>query len=137
MQDEKAISYRLSPQQELVWAMRPDGPTDAGQLIVELEGPVDIDRLRNAFSLLADRHEILRSTYARQPGMKTPLQVVRDAVALDWEVVDLSGLDPATLQARMVEIAAAVRPRSWDYEHGPLLSARCLAMAADRLTLGV
>src|SRR6476620_2580808 len=94
MQDEKAISYRLSPQQELVWAMSPDGPTDAGQLIVELEGPVDIDRLRNAFSLLADRHEILRSTYVRQPGMKTPLQVVRDAVALDWEVVDLSGLDP-------------------------------------------
>jgi len=137
MQDEKAISYRLSPQQELVWAMRPDGPTDAGQLIVELEGPVDIDRLRNAFSLLADRHEILRSTYVRQPGMKTPLQVVRDAVALDWEVVDLSGLDPATLQARMVEIAAAERPRSWDYEHGPLLSARCLAMAADRLTLVV
>ena len=58
MQDEKAISYRLSPQQELVWAMSPDGPTDAGQLVLGLEGPADIDRLRAAFSQLVERHEV-------------------------------------------------------------------------------
>src|SRR6059058_4287898 len=115
MQDEKAMSYRLSPQQELAWAMRPDGPTDAGQLIVGLEGPVDVDRLRNAFSLLVDRHEILRSTYVRQPGMKTPLQVVGGSAPLDWELVDLSELEPATQQARTAEVAATERQRSWDY----------------------
>jgi len=137
MQDEKAISYRLSPQQELVWAMSPDGPTDAGQLILGLEGPVDVDRLRNAFSQLVERHEILRTTYVRQPGMKTPLQAVRDAVALDWDVTDLTGLDPAAQQARVDETAGAERRRSWDYENGPVLSARCLALAPDRLTLVV
>jgi amino acid adenylation domain-containing protein len=137
MQDETAISYRLSPQQELAWTMSPDGPTDAGQLIVGFEGAADVDRLRSAFSSLVDRHEILRSTYVRQPGMKTPLQVVREAVTLDWELVDLSGLDAATLQARIDEIAAAERRRSWDYENGPVLSARCLAVAPDRLTLVV
>jgi amino acid adenylation domain-containing protein len=137
MQDEKAISYRLSPQQELVWTMRPDGPTDAGQLIVGLEGPVDVDRLRSVFALLIDRHEILRTTYTRQAGMKTPLQVVRDTVPLDWELIDLSRLDPASLQARMGEVAATERGRSWNYENGPLISARCLAMAPDRLNLVV
>jgi amino acid adenylation domain-containing protein len=137
MQDENAISYRLSPQQELAWAMSPDGPADAGQLIVGLEGPVDIDRLRTAFSSLVGRHEILRTTYVRQPGMKTPLQVVRDAVTLDWDVADLTALDPASQRARMVEVSAAERRRSWDYENGPLLSARCLAMAPDRLILVV
>jgi amino acid adenylation domain-containing protein len=136
MQDENAISYRLSPQQELAWAMSPDGPADAGQLVIGLDGPVDVERLRNAFSLLVDRHEILRTTYVRQPGMKTPLQVVRDAVGLDWELVDAGGLDPAALQARIDEIATAERRRSWDYENGPVVSARCLATARG-LTLVV
>jgi amino acid adenylation domain-containing protein len=137
MQDENAISYRLSPQQELAWTMSPDGPTDAGQLIVEIDGPVDVDRLRSAFSLLVDRHEILRSTYVRQAGMKTPLQVVRDTVPLDWEAADLSELDPAAQQARVVEIASVERRRSWDYENGPVLSARCLALAPGRLAFVV
>ena len=32
MQDE-AMSFRLSPQQELVWTSEPDGPTGAAQAV--------------------------------------------------------------------------------------------------------
>lgn len=135
MQDEATMSFRLSPQQELFWLAQPEGPTDAGQVVLALVGPVDADRLRSALSTVIARHEILRSTFQRRAGMRTPLQVVLPDAAPDWQVVDVIGLGPDDQQARVVEIAGAERGRSWDYEGGPLLSARLLALAEDSFVL--
>ena len=135
MQDEATMSFRLSPQQELVWTSHPEGATDAGQVIVGLGGPVDADRLRGALSTVAERHEILRSTFERRAGMKTPLQVVRDTIEPEWAVVELAGLDPETQRVRAARIIGAERGRRWNYEGGPLVSARLLVLAQRRFTL--
>ena len=130
MQDEATMSFRLSPQQELEWSTQPDGPIGGAQVMLELTGPVDVARLREALGRAIERHEILRTTFRRPTGMKMPLQVVRDAVSPEWKDEDLRGVDDAKQQSRLAEIAAAAQARRWNYEEGPLVSA-CLASLAD------
>ena len=130
MQDEAATSFRLSPQQELEWSTQPEGPAGGAQVVIELTGQVDGAQLREALRRTIERHEILRTTFRRRAGMKTPLQVVRAALAPEWTEEDLRGLDGPGQQARLAEIVAAAQSRSWDYENGPLVAA-CLAQLAD------
>ena len=80
MQDEAATSFRLSPQQELAWSAQPDGPVGGAQMALQLTGELDGERLRAALDHVVERHEILRTTFRRRPGMKTPLQVVNPAL---------------------------------------------------------
>ena len=37
---------------------------------------------------VVDRHEILRTAFAKFPGMDLPLQVVSEQVAVAWELAD-------------------------------------------------
>jgi len=129
------MSFRLSPQQELEWSRQPDGPVGGAQLVLELTGPVDGARLRDALGRAIERHEILRTTFRRQPGMTTPLQVVRSMLAPEWNDEDLRGLDGREQQIRLAEIVTAAQSRSWDYEEGPLVSACLAALADERRTL--
>ena len=135
MQDETAMSFRLSPQQELLWSMQPDGPVGASRVTLDVDGAIDVDRLRDALSVVVERHEILRTTFARRQGMKTPLQVVRDAIAPAWKLVDLTGLEPQEQEARVAEGAAGDALGSWDYGDGPLVRARLYAFARERFVL--
>jgi hypothetical protein len=95
MQDEAATSFRLSPQQELAWSARPDGPVGGAQMALQLTGELDGKRLRAALDHVVERHEILRTTFRRRPGMKTPLQVVNPALPVEWSDIDLRALDVA------------------------------------------
>jgi amino acid adenylation domain-containing protein len=135
MQDETAMSFRLSPQQELLWSMQPDGPIGAARVTLEVEGPLDVDRLREALLLVVERHEILRTTFARRQGMKTPLQVVQDTLAPGWELVDLTGLERDEQESRIAGAAADELAGSWDYAEGPLVRAQLFALARDRFQL--
>ena len=135
MQDETAMSFRLSPQQELLWSMQPDGPVGAAQATLDVQGSIDVDRLRTALSLVVEQHEILRTTFARRQGMKTPLQVVRDALTPAWELVDLAGLEPEEQEVRVAGATAEGAAAGWDYAEGPLVRGRLFALAPDRFVL--
>ena len=131
------MSFRLSPQQELVWSSQPEGPAGAGRITVEMQGSLDVDRLRQALTAVVERHEILRTTFARRQGMKTPLQVVHDALAPEWEFLDVSELAPEEQEARVAEAASATDTRRWDYADGPLVAGWLFARARDRFTLAL
>jgi len=129
MQDEAAMSFRLSPQQELAWSARPDGPTGGAQAVLELIGDLDADRLHAALGHVVDRHEILRTTFRHRPGMKTPLQVVHPTLAPEW--ADAGQADGAAV----AKVAADESSRAWDYENGPLVHAVLAGLAGDRHAL--
>src|SRR5207244_4246925 len=135
MQDEAAMSFRLSPQQELLWSVHPDGPAGGPLVAIDIDGNLDADRLQQALGLMVDRHEILRTTFPRRAGMRVPLQVVQEALAPDFDVVDLNALASAEQDARLHELEAAARVRTWDYESGPLVSAQLAALETDRHVL--
>jgi amino acid adenylation domain-containing protein/non-ribosomal peptide synthase protein (TIGR01720 family) len=69
--------YRLSPQQRQIWSRQP-----AAQCVISLTGELHDDVLRRAIASVVEQHEILRTSFQRQPGMRTPVQVIGEQPAL-------------------------------------------------------
>jgi amino acid adenylation domain-containing protein/non-ribosomal peptide synthase protein (TIGR01720 family) len=101
--------FRLSPQQEHLWSLAGGGAADRAQCTVEITGPLDVEALRRAAERLFARHEILRTVFRRQPGIRFPLQVIEDPQAPPWRELDLSAADPGDRSARLAQAALEER----------------------------
>jgi amino acid adenylation domain-containing protein len=124
---EKVEGFRLSPQQKRVWLFQRKNPTAFySQVVVLIRGSLQEARLRQVIAYLVDRHEILRTVFHRQAGLRLPFQVVTtgggDACA--WRSEDLSSLRSAERQSMLEELLAQEREQPWAYEAGPLLRLR-------------
>src|SRR6516225_8660355 len=100
-------SFQVSPQQEEVWAAEPGGPTARIQALLALDGQVDRVAIETALRLAVRRHESMRTTFVRRPGLTLPLQVVnksRNALEL---IVTVSALcaDEASMSLLLGEVA--------------------------------
>ena len=87
--------YRLSPQQQRLWTLQQAdvaAPYSA-QCIALLKGPLDEVRLKRAFAVVVERHEILRTTVELLPGTISPVQTIGEAQVVWNEPYDLRGLD--------------------------------------------
>src|ERR1700722_1150041 len=85
MEAESTAGYFLSPQQSHQWLLQQRSETrGSAQIAVLLEGEVDESRLRGALRRVIARHEILRTVFRRQAGMKTPFQVIQEASEPEW-----------------------------------------------------
>ena len=60
-----------------------------------VEGPLDAAKLQEAVGVVVTRHEILRTVFHRQTGLKLPFQVILESPDFAWQSVDLTGLDEA------------------------------------------
>ncbi|MFJ9631708.1 amino acid adenylation domain-containing protein [Streptomyces sp. NPDC101175] len=99
------------------------------QLVFELEGPVDGDRLRAAAQALLDRHPNLRAAFRRRRGGQ-PVQVIPSRATLPWAEADLTeeAVDPEKAWTELVD-----RDRAFGFDPAtpPLL--RCtLARIGER-----
>ncbi|WP_244894106.1 amino acid adenylation domain-containing protein [Planobispora rosea] len=81
------------------------------QLALDLEGPLDADRLRRAVARLLERHPNLRASF-RQRVNGEPVQLVHRRVEVPWR--EISGRDPEA-------VAAEERARRFDLTRPPLL----------------
>ncbi|MEU6189644.1 amino acid adenylation domain-containing protein [Nocardia sp. NPDC047038] len=80
--DGAGTGFRTAPTQRRVWARRiASGVEPFAQLAVQIEGPLDADRLAAAVSAVADRHEALRTRFVPGPGRGLPVQVIDDTAA--------------------------------------------------------
>ncbi|HEX7314777.1 MAG TPA: AMP-binding protein, partial [Pyrinomonadaceae bacterium] len=84
---EHSEGYRLSPQQRRL--QRVSG-LDPGRYCArasfEVEGRLDVERLRAAVRSLVERHEVLRTGLARAAGAGEALQVIGDGDGVVFEV---------------------------------------------------
>ena len=86
MQTENTAGFRLSPQQARLWAAQADGTTFRAVCALIIDSKVDPAAVRESILQAAGRYEIFRTTFYRRPGMKLPLQVIHDALVIDWRI---------------------------------------------------
>ncbi len=81
----------------------------------DLHGDLDVDRLRLAFEAVTGRHPALRTAIIWE-GIDQPVQAVRTAVELPFEVIELPRFDDRALD----RLAAERRRRPFEFEKAPL-----------------
>lgn len=92
---------------------------------MRIEGALDIPKLRDAFALVAARHESLRTSFAMDGDAL--VQVVHPAVALDFQML-VAGPDDPTEAARK-----ELTP--FDLSRAPLWRVRILSLPASKYIL--
>ena len=125
--------FRLSPQQRALWslAQATQGQPFRAFSAIRIAGNLSAPLLQQAVEQLVERHEILRTTFVRPPGIKSPFQVIAEAPQFSWSFVDLSALDATQQEVRIAEQVAHDRVKHFDLGHGPLLSLTLIKLAAD------
>jgi len=104
------------------------------QRILDLDGPLDAERLRAAWGQLAARHEFLRTSF-RQLGSGETVQVVVGEVEIPWRVADVSHLDDAA--AEVDRLLAEDQAQRFDVSQAPLLRLLLIRLGEGRHRLVV
>ena len=128
----------LSFGQEQLWFIDQLAPGLATYNIagaIRLTGELDPAALQSAVNALVARHESLRTRLVVRDGR--PVQVIDDPAEVKLPVADLTGLPDAERDQRYQEQARQEAARPFTLEHGPLLRALPVRLAADRHVLVV
>lgn len=131
--------FRLSPQQRRLWLLQDSAPEQPYRAVctILLEGDLQPRALEKALYDVVQRHEILRTTFQRPQGVKTPFQVVSDNAHPCWQAVDLTHLDSAHQDQRISAHLDEERLRRFDFERGPLLRVSIFKLSAHRRLMTV
>ncbi|MEV0696794.1 amino acid adenylation domain-containing protein [Saccharopolyspora sp. NPDC050389] len=128
----------LSPLQEglLFHAVFDDGSNDVYlvQLVFELLGEVDGERLRRAGDVLLARYPNLRSCFVHE-GLSRPVQVVPGESDIGWSEVDLSAC--AETEHEVARLLEGDRAARFDVQRGPLLRMMLVRLGEGRSRLVV
>ncbi|WP_051028054.1 non-ribosomal peptide synthetase [Nocardia higoensis] len=128
--------WPLTPLQEglLFHALVSEDSVDAYvvQLVLDLRGQVDPDRLRRAGQTLLERHANLRAAFVTDVG---PVQVVEEGIEAPWSKADLSGLGEDARDREWELLLAADRASRFDPARAPLLRWMLVTLEASRYRL--
>jgi hypothetical protein len=102
------------------------------QCAISIEGDVSVNALENSLQRIVERHEILRTSFHRQPGVKIPFQVIGDISRPRWEHIDLSGHESSEQQVRIERLFRAEGDRSFDFENGSPLRLLLVRMSGSK-----
>ena len=97
----------------LFHALSDDGQTRdtyTEQMVLDLSGPVDPERLKRAVQAVVDRHDALQARFILD-DTGSPLQVIVAGAPVPWTFLDLSGL-PEQEQSEAVAQALALDART-------------------------
>ena len=120
-QSEVLEGFRLSAQQERLWALLSAGVPCHAQTVFSVAGDVDAGLLRRAAEAAVERNEILRTAFRCLDGMDVPIQVIRDAMPPLFTEIDLAGRAGAERETAAAEILERERAAPFDPESGPAL----------------
>jgi len=135
MHNPGAAGFWLSPQQKRIWTLQQEGSAYRSVCLALIEGAQPIEKFELALRQAVARHEILRTVYVRQPGMKFPFQVVLESADPFVQVFDLSGLPDGKQSEQFEELFRNEQVRSVGPESGPVLVAKLAPCGPNRCAL--
>jgi amino acid adenylation domain-containing protein len=134
--DQMIEGFKLSPQQRRICALQNGDDVRRSQCAVRIDGTLDVAALQAAIDRVAQRHEILRTSFAKIAGMTWPLQSVRETASVFHAAPEILGGSVADVMADRLHNLSAV---SVDLHDGPMLHAGIARLAGPThvLTLSV
>ena len=121
MSNNTTTGFRLSAEQERVCSQQGDTPFVA-QCTVIIDGVLNAGLLQQAINKVIQQHEILRTVYRRQTGLKLPFQVILDSSDALW--ADSSNA-----------VWESVATPTLNLEAGPIVHASLHSIAVEKHTL--
>src|SRR5271169_5486007 len=115
--------FWLSPQQKYVWTLQQEGQALRAVCLFQLDCEISDQVLASALKQVVTRHEILRTIYVHQPGMKFPFQAVVGPTDLSVECLDLSDLSESEEWAKLDEVFRGLQVPSIGPEKMPVVTA--------------
>jgi len=97
---------------------------------LHLRLPLDIEKLQSTLDQMANRHEMLRTSFALT-GFSEPLQLVHKTTQLPLLVEDLRHLSPAEQKSRIAEWITTEMRNRFDWATAPLLRFHLHLLAGD------
>jgi amino acid adenylation domain-containing protein/thioester reductase-like protein len=129
MQTQTLEGFRLSPQQKRLWLLQQDSLAYRAQGSIQIEGKLKAEILKEALEQVVNRHEILRTSFHRQPGIKVPIQVIADRGRISWNQVNLSGFNQKEQLAKIEQLFQEQGCLSFNFEQKFLLHLCLLALS--------
>ncbi|MGW7078461.1 amino acid adenylation domain-containing protein [Streptomyces sp. NPDC054866] len=102
-----------------------------GLRVLDLDGPLDVDRLRASWQAIIARHPILRASFHRRASGQA-VQVIAREVELPWSEVDLSALSADDARAALDRVVEEERARRLDVTAAPLLRLLLIRLGENR-----
>src|ERR1700720_1412675 len=117
----------LSFAEERLWFLNQINPDDVSSNIsraFRIKGPLDTERLNQAFKTIVARHESLRTTFARnelRAGVDSrPMRLIKERGSTEPRLLDLCHLTGSEPEQKTREIARDEAQRPFDLTLGPL-----------------
>ncbi len=120
----------LSYSQELLWLLSQvfdDGIAYNAPGSFQLEGPLDLERLRRSLEKLVARHEILRTTYDVVNGK--PMQLIGPPHEVELNLIDIGGMSPDEQQAESQRILKQESRFRFDLVNGPVMRSTVIRLS--------
>ncbi|MEW9702891.1 amino acid adenylation domain-containing protein [Paenibacillus sp. SI8] len=117
--------YPVSSAQKRMFVLNrvdPDGTSSNMPGLMQLEGPLDVDRFQAAFQALVKRHDTLRTSFETVDG--EPVQIVHPQADLQIAVKEMSEQEAAGALDDFV--------RPFDLSKAPLLRVGLIKLSAER-----
>lgn len=86
--------------------------------LLEIEGFLDTDKLKDAVEIIAQRHDNLRMSIKKFQG--EPIQKISDKLKLEYEVMDLSLINNDIANKIVDDHIYRLVRKKYDFENGPL-----------------
>ena len=137
--------FELSYQQKRAWLLQQDSSAYRAQTAILLEGDLNIGALEEALGRVISRHEILRTTFVRQPGVRYPIQVIASGTRAFLRESMLSELVPAdgnrapneALNEALNELRRAEAPPLFDNNGASTTQVSLLTLSPDQHLLAI
>jgi amino acid adenylation domain-containing protein len=129
---EDVFIFPLSFAQQRLWflqQMNPQSPAYNMPVASRLLGRLDAQALAQTLNEIAQRHEVLRTTFQMVDGR--PMQVISPRSALTVPLLDLTHLPETAREAEAHRLAVEDVGRPFDLVNGPLLRATLLRMKTE------
>jgi len=121
--------YRLSPEQTRIWSHLSQGRILNTYSLARVSKPLDLNRLSDAFQVLAQNFDIIRTIFPGTKERKFPLQTVQDSVEVPVTQVSLDASESVQNYANKQASIA------FDHESGVLIRAELIQNQTEQYVL--